>query len=209
MLRMKNQSTLFPEADDEHPKVPTIPGLQYIPEYLTERQESWLIGTIEKGEWLSDLQRKVQHFGYRYSYKLGDKNLYPANPFPEWAKRLGRKLREDGIFEEIPDQLIINDYQPGQGIAHHIDREELFGDKIVSISLLSPYVMEFLKKKTKETRDKMKILLEPRSALVISGEARHEWLHGIPGKLTDEFEGEKWKRGRRISLTFRNVKLED
>jgi hypothetical protein len=44
----------------------------------------------------------------------------------------------------------------------------------------------------------------PRSALLISGEARYQWRHAIRGRLSDHGR----KRARRVSLTFRNVILE-
>jgi hypothetical protein len=39
----------------------------------------------------------------------------------------------------------------------------------------------------------------------MKGEARYDWLHGIAGRKTDIFEGRSIPRGRRVSLTFRNV----
>ena len=43
---------------------------------------------------------------------------------------------------ELADQLIVNDYAPGQGIPAHVDAP-LFTDTIISISLGSSCVMEF------------------------------------------------------------------
>ncbi len=43
------------------------------------------------------------------------------------------------------DQLIVNEYQPGQGISPHIDNKTLFSDIIVSLSLGSNAVMIFEK----------------------------------------------------------------
>jgi hypothetical protein len=45
-----------------------------------------------------------------------------------------------------------------------------------------------------------------RSALVLAGDARYRWKHGIAAQTTDEWNGTTIPRGRRISLTFRNVK---
>ena len=47
--------------------------------------------------------------------------------------------------------------------------------------------------------------LEPRSLLILKGEARFAWRHGIPGRKSDPAEGGNAPRGRRLSLTFRNV----
>ena len=40
------------------------------------------------------------------------------------------------MFPQRPNQLIVNEYMPGQGIHAHIDRD-LFEDGIVATSLLS------------------------------------------------------------------------
>ena len=41
-----------------------ISGLRYISNYLAVDQEEWLVRNIDKQEWLSDLKRRVQHYGY-------------------------------------------------------------------------------------------------------------------------------------------------
>ena len=46
------------------------------------------------------------------------------------------------MFPQRPNQLIVNEYTPGQGIHAHIDRD-LFEDGIVAISLLSDIQMIF------------------------------------------------------------------
>ena len=49
------------------------------------------------------------------------------------------------------------------------------------------------------------MFLEPRSALVLSGEARHDWTHAIPAREADVWQGVERPRGRRVSLTFRTM----
>ena len=39
--------------------------------------------------------------------------------------------------------MIVNEYEPGQGINPHIDNTNLFRDTIVSVSLGSPTIMIF------------------------------------------------------------------
>ena len=52
---------------------------------------------------------------------------------------------------------------------------------------------------------KIPVWLASRSIVVLSGEARHDWLHGIPARKSDEWDGQKHERQRRVSLTFRKV----
>jgi hypothetical protein len=42
----------------------------------------------------------------------------------------------------------------------------------------------------------------------LKDEARNEWLHGIAPRKSDMWEGQKYERQRRVSLTFRKVILE-
>ena len=186
--------------------VAIIGGLQYVENYIDEYQHNWLLKRIDEHEWLDDLKRRVQHYGFKYDYRARKVNRdMRIGELPEWLKRLSRKLHKDRHMPEAADQVIINEYKPGQGIASHIDCEPCFKDTIVSLSLGSPCVMNFTNKfdKTK----KIPVWLEPRSIVVLSGEARHDWLHGIPARKSDEWEDKKQLRQRRVSLTFRKVIL--
>ncbi|MFP4098390.1 MAG: alpha-ketoglutarate-dependent dioxygenase AlkB [Alphaproteobacteria bacterium] len=64
--------------------------------------------------------------------------------------------------------------------------------------------MQFINGKVKR-----EIYLEPRSLIVISGEARFRWAHAIPARKSDIVDDFKIERNRRISLTFRTVILLD
>jgi alkylated DNA repair dioxygenase AlkB len=49
------------------------------------------------------------------------------------------------------------------------------------------------------------LFLEPRSVLIISGEARWAWKHEIPARVVDTWRNQERPRSRRVSLTFRIV----
>jgi alkylated DNA repair dioxygenase AlkB len=53
------------------------------------------------------------------------------------------------------------------------------------------------------TDRKAHLLLEPRSLLVLSDEARYAWEHGIAPRKKDVWQGLRVPRGRRLSVTFR------
>jgi alkylated DNA repair dioxygenase AlkB len=99
--------------------------------------------------------------------------------------------------------MTIAEYLPGQGISAHIDSPLSFGDPIVSISLGSNCVMNF----QTVDRPEYQLLLAPGSLLKLSGEARSEWKHSIAARKTDSYQEQMWKRSRRVSITFRQVKL--
>ena len=194
---------LQPSSKNESAVI-AIPGLQYIEDYINEYQHDWLLKKIGEQQWLDDLKRHVQHYGFKYDYRARKVNYdMHIGELPEWLKRLSHNLQKDGYMQEKADQVIVNEYKPGQGISSHIDCEPCFKDTIVSLSLGSGCVMNFTNKfdKTK----KIPVWLAPRSIVVLSGEARHDWLHGIPARKSDEWDGQKHERQRRVSLTFRKV----
>ena len=209
------QMTLFEPYQQPSKPIPTaknektidqISGSKYVPKYIDDNQHDWLLDEIDKKPWLDDLTRRVQHYGYKYDYKARKVNRdMRIGDLPEWLKRLSQKLHDDGHMENVADQVIINEYKPGQGISAHIDCEPCFGDTIVSLSLGSSCIMDFTYKDMKG--EKVSYLLEPRSLIVLSGDARNKWLHGIAARKTDLWNGQRIERQRRVSLTFRNVIL--
>jgi alkylated DNA repair dioxygenase AlkB len=182
-----------------------VPGLTYLPEYLAPADHDRLMLGIDGQPWRDDLQRRVQHYGWRYDYKARkvDPSMY-LGPLPPWAADLARRLHGEGWFAVEPDQLIVNEYEPGQGISAHVDCVPCFGDTVVSISLGSACVMEFARQGRK-----VPVLLEPRSAVVLQREARYDWTHAVPGRKSDPVEGRMVPRSRRLSLTFRKVRQSD
>ena len=182
-----------------------IPGLSYISDFIDAQTEESLIRVIDDQPWITDLKRRVQHYGYKYDYKA--RNVTPDSKLgdiPTWLMPYCESLQSAGLFQRLPDQVIINEYQPGQGIAPHIDCIPCFDAIIASLSLDSACLMNFKHSKTKQSTSQ---LLEPRSLMVLSGEARYEWQHSISPRKTDNHGSEIILRNRRLSLTFRNVIL--
>jgi len=183
-----------------------ISGLQYISQYLNTNYHDSLLSAIDQAPWLNDLKRRVQHYGFKYDYKFRRIDLsMKIGELPAWALEIANDLHEKQFFPELPDQLIVNEYLPGQGIAPHIDCEPCFEGTIASISLGSACVMDFTHSIRKE---KIPILLEPRSLVVLQGDSRYFWTHGIAGRKADVFEGKPFLRQRRVSLTFRKTILQ-
>ncbi len=164
---------------------------------------SILSPNINAAPWSEELSRRVQHYGWRYDYRARriSRDDY-LGPLPDWLQDLANQLVTDGHFETAPDQVIINEYLPGQGIAPHVDCLPCFGDTIASLSLLSATTMVFDHPGTKERRE---VRLNPGDLLVLKGEWRSTWRHSIPARKSDVVDGVRVPRTRRLSLTFRNV----
>jgi alkylated DNA repair dioxygenase AlkB len=186
-------------------EISIIQGLKYVPNFIDKLEVENFIESINAEPWLTDIKRRVQHYGYKYDYKARsiDYSMF-IGKLPSWARTIAQRVFDEKLINVIPDQLIINEYEPGQGIANHIDCEPCFGDTIISISLGSSCVMDFIHVKTKQ---KVEVMLESGSLVVLQGEARHNWTHGIAQRKTDNFSGIKTERRLRISMTFRKVRL--
>lgn len=182
-----------------------IQGLTYIPNFISKLEVTNFIDSINCEPWLSDIKRRVQHYGYKYDYKARSINYSMfLGKLPDWALPMAKRLFDEKHIDQMPDQLIINEYEPGQGIANHIDCEPCFGDTVISISLGGTCIMDLINVLSKQ---KIEIFLESGSLVVIAGEARHKWTHGIAQRKTDQFNGVKYDRKLRISMTFRKVIL--
>ncbi len=100
------------------------------------------------------------------------------------------------------DQLTINEYQPGMGIGPHVDLHHLFGEHILIVSLNSTCVMEFQHIITGTWR---KMVLMPRSLVILTEEARYGWKHSIRSRKSDVLDGCVVERQLRVSITFRSI----
>lgn len=176
-----------------------VPGLRVIPEYLDAATHDELLAAADAQPWTSLGGRRVQIYGYSYDQRRG--GAYRLGDLPAWAMGAAERVQRDGLSPDMPDQLIVNAYEPNQGIPRHRDAP-LFTDTIVGLNLGSSCVMELT---TDEPGLVRPVLLEPRSALVLSGPARHEWYHAIPARDVDRWLGRELRRARRVSMTFRKM----
>jgi alkylated DNA repair dioxygenase AlkB len=182
-----------------------IKGLYYAEDVLTPKEESDLIELINEQDWMADLSRRVQHYGYKYNYikrriDIDDK----IEDLPVWTNKLQEKifelLKKANIvlpFKDF-DQLIINEYKKGQGIRAHVDCVPCFTDCIVSVTLGNSGIMTF-----RNGENEHDIKLSPRSIVVLTDESRYKWTHEIDPSKNKNFTVDK----PRISLTFRRCIL--
>jgi len=182
-----------------------IDGLTYVSNFLDTIEQEELLAEIDKETWLTDLKRRVQHYGYKYDYKKRSINeSMKVGEIPKWASIVSKKMIEQKIIDFIPDQVIVNEYLPGQGIADHIDCEPCFEDAIISLSLGSPTNMNI--KQKGNTKNKFSVFLDVGSLIVLKDNARYNWSHGIsPNKTYKDENGKTHQRERRVSLTYRKV----
>ncbi|XP_053564534.1 alkylated DNA repair protein alkB homolog 8 isoform X2 [Bombina bombina] len=200
------------------------PGLVIVEDFVSPEEETTMLESIdwttEENSQKSLKHRRVKHFGYEFRYDNNnvDKDLPLPGGLPDFCTAMLDKCLLQGLIKHLPDQLTINQYEPGQGIPPHIDTHSAFEDGIISLSLGAEIVMDFKHPNGFTTS----VMLPRRSLLVMSGESRYLWTHGITPRKFDVVQvSEKNtigticgnieeltlnKRGTRTSFTFRKVR---
>ncbi|KAM7342237.1 tRNA (carboxymethyluridine(34)-5-O)-methyltransferase ALKBH8 [Cochliomyia hominivorax] len=169
-------------------------GLIILNDFITENEESALLKSIEMDDVSFDSvlkHRKVKHYGYEFLYGVNNVNPkqkldrdIPTECIFLW-KRLKSICEEErlSIQWQEPDQLTVNSYEAGQGNV----------------------VMEFRK-----GLEKCPVMLPQRSLMIMSGESRYDWTHGITPRMLDIVPSANGnlttrRRTKRTSLTFRKL----
>jgi len=183
-----------------------VRGLFYLPELGIDGRA--IIAELDKYEWKpvtkSAQSRKVQHYGFAYDYASGRVGSV-CDDLPPCLMGLRQILADFCIGTGLtdvqyePNQCIVNDYQPGQGISKHVDAAG-YGPVIGSFTLGSGAVMTFRHKDLVED-----VYVKADSLYVMTGDARYQWTHEMPSRKSDMVDGTRVKRGRRVSITFRSV----
>jgi len=198
-MRKNNDGSILEPIDPDD-----IPGLVYLPGFIDPAQDAELIRQLDEQPWEEIRRGRVQNYGYTFSYQnKGSVDRETFREPPAFLQALSEQLVERDVFPNAPECLIVNDYEPGQGIVPHVDMKDEFGPKVCTLSLLAPIAMVFINLEERERRGEL--ILEPGSLVTMEGEARYDWMHGIRGRKQDRIDGEMVARRRRVSVSFRNV----
>ena len=148
----------LPEAEVERARCQKLPdGLMLIEDYIDKHLERQLLQIFEDGDGWREVDsddptgqslkhRRVRHFGYEFRYSTNDVDSSQPllnDPIPSLCDPLLQRLLTDERISNLPDQLTVNRYLPGQEIPPHVDTHSAFHDGIVSLSLGSGAVMDF------------------------------------------------------------------
>ncbi|XP_014086463.1 alpha-ketoglutarate-dependent dioxygenase alkB homolog 6 isoform X2 [Bactrocera oleae] len=218
------------------------PSAVYIPNFITSEEEKRILSQISrtpKPKWTQLLNRRLINYG-----GVPHPNGMLAEEIPEWLQVYMGKINNLNFFQsQKANHVLVNEYLPGQGIMPHTDGP-LFHPIISTITCGSYTVLNFFARKVSKSNDNQshlqkndndteplqreyltreinfKMLLEPRSLLILKDELYNNYLHGIDEVKQDvlcdkicNYEncervhkvGSILKRGIRISLTIRHV----
>ena len=176
-------------------------GASLVPAAIRDEEAGRILGEIDQERWSSEIGRRVQHYGFRYRYTGENSRPEPAPAFPPWAEGLADIVGQ--WMGTRATQCIVNEYRPGQGIGMHADART-FGPCVVSVSLGAAWEMRFRQRSAHPyerngLEDDERLRLPVGSALVLAGNARWSWMHGICRRQSAQ------ETARRVSVTFRTL----
>ena len=175
---------------------PLITGLDYRPDFVTPAEEEAMLQRLSGMDvspfrfqgWVGN--RKTKSFGWRYDFD--DASFTAADPIPDWLAPLRDRA---AVFASVAPtdvhHALVARYDPGAGIGWHKDRDVF--ERVVGISFGAPATLRFRQRLDNGFR-RTSLQVAPRSAYLLSGEARWQWEHRItPGERL------------RFSITFRTL----
>ncbi|KAJ5384678.1 hypothetical protein N7517_002589 [Penicillium concentricum] len=183
----------------------------YISDFITEDEENWLLQKVKSAplpRWTQLSHRRLQ----TWPSALTKSNALLASPLPAWLRSPIVEPRFEAlrIFNDAPHQapnhVLVNEYQPGQGIMPHEDGAAYY-PLVATVSLGAPIVLDVYDKHTqsdrgsgtqikagrdvagmleRNQRPQYRVLQERRSLLITRGKMYTDLLHGIEGTTRDE-----------------------
>ncbi|KPI38778.1 Alpha-ketoglutarate-dependent dioxygenase-like protein [Cyphellophora attinorum] len=235
--------------------IPSLPPTAYyIPSFLSPSESTHIFNTITSlppHKWHQLTHRRLLSLPSPLTGTNRD-NLLATTPLPTYlTDPILTSFSELGIFHDsphkAPNHVLVNEYQPGQGIMPHTDGPA-YWPVTATVSLGGHTVLDIYERTPSTSvstndsaegddsglqsnevatrRPKWRVLQEPGSLLVTTGELYTETLHGIAevevdedlgpeeianwdllgDKAAYEVDGGRKRRETRISLTYRDVR---
>ena len=170
------------------------PHAYYIPSSISPLHEIALLSAIDnisnKNSWVELRARRLQQW---------------ISPLPPYLERLAEDLVNLNIFEEKykPNHILINAYEPDEGIAAHTDGPSYF-PKVATLSLGSDCVMRYTILHGREKEEEKggttigEVILEQRSLIITSDILYTDYGHCIPeNEEAITIRSKQWLRRQR------------
>ncbi|EGD76974.1 Alkbh6 protein [Salpingoeca rosetta] len=146
---------------EQHRRVPGLDEVFYIPNFISDEDAQRVLDNIyaaPKPKWVHLKNRRLQNWGApeepatselgRSSVAKRSDKCMLEQPLPSWLSPWTKTVSDLGIFGEDrlqANHVLINEYEPGQGIMPHEDGP-LYVPTIATISLGSHTVLNFYDK---------------------------------------------------------------
>ena len=201
--------SLSSSEEQEH-----IPGLYLYENFITQEEEKLILSALDtetNNPWKQS-RFNGKNLGKRWGVhcNLRDRRVdVPQIPLPSFITDiLIPKLNTISIMEGcIPNEANAIDYYKNYGhyLKHHVDDRFLSKEPIANLSLAGSCYMTFIYDKKNKNNNtlslplKKKVLLRPKTLLILTGKSRYDYSHGI--------YHEDLLSTRRVSVTMRESPL--
>ncbi|XP_076453249.1 alpha-ketoglutarate-dependent dioxygenase alkB homolog 4-like [Babylonia areolata] len=223
-IAFQETSTRHPE---HHSNSMPFKGITILQDFISKEEEDLLQDHIYKAPFvLSQSGRRKQDFGPKVNFKKKKLRADKFSGLPSYAKFLYDRMQtHPELSDFLPVELCNLEYCADRGAAidPHFDDFWLWGERLVTVNLLSDSLLSF-------TSDALPLVevhvpLFRRSLIVVRGDARNVWKHGIHRhhitgtriattlrELTPEFleGGERAEEGRSlldVALRFQGISV--
>lgn len=214
-------------------RIPELPEAgYYVPNFISQGEEDHIareIAKLPEKKWTILSRRRLLSLPTQLTGTSADTLI--DTPMPGFlTKNILDKFSELQVFQQsphkAPNHCLVNAYEPGQGIMAHVDGPA-YAPITATVSLTSHTILNIYEKNEHGERaaaPKWRILQEPRSLLITTGDMYKDTLHGIDeiekdenlgsgsivnwsmlGDQTSFVQGSAERVGTRISLTYRDV----
>lgn len=188
------------EIHSSHEDCISIKGVMVDPEFISEEEEKDLIQHIDSSNrWVSSQEgRSKQDYGPKINFLAQKASLGNFQGFPKFSKKLVDRMTQrfsDLMKDFIPVEFCILEYTPNRSsyIRPHYDDKWAWGDRLITVNLLSDTSLRLTREFNTPPLE-ISVKMPARSLVVISNEARYDWLHSI-----NRYD----IKSRRIAMTWR------
>ncbi|XP_076779338.1 alpha-ketoglutarate-dependent dioxygenase alkB homolog 4 isoform X3 [Arvicanthis niloticus] len=206
------------------------PGVTLIQDFVTPEEEAEMVRLMDCDPWkLSQSGRRKQDYGPKVNFRKQKLKMAGFQGLPGFSQKVVQRM---GLYPGLEDFQPVEqcnlDYSPerGSAIDPHLDDAWLWGERLVSLNLLSATVVSMSLKApgnlllcsapsggpdafegslVAPSRSvpcqevEVAISVPRRSLLVLTGAARHQWTHAIHRRHI---------KARRVCATFRELSSE-
>ncbi|XP_075706927.1 alpha-ketoglutarate-dependent dioxygenase alkB homolog 4 [Rhinoderma darwinii] len=221
-----------------------FPGVTLIKEFVTEDEERAMVHAMDQDHWrLSQSGRRKQDFGPKVNFKKQKIKVDDFTGLPSFSKMFWERMKTYTVLKGfLPVEQCNLDYSSDRGSAidPHYDDSWLWGERLVSLNILSDTVLTMtsssvnnlkllstlnqrcepngirIQNVQSDLQDcvahsrsktalvpysdvKVAIHLPQRSLVVLSKDARYNWMHAIHREHIKQ---------RRVCITFRELSAE-
>uniref|UniRef100_A0A1A7W8E8 AlkB, alkylation repair homolog 4 n=1 Tax=Iconisemion striatum TaxID=60296 RepID=A0A1A7W8E8_9TELE len=201
------KTRLAVRKDEESISFP-FPGVFLWETFVSEEEEKELISAMDEDVWnLSQSGRRKQDFGPKVNFKKRKVRVADFTGLPALSQKLVLRMQQDpnlAGFQPVEQCNLDYDPQRGSAIDPHLDDSWLWGERLVTINMLSETVLTMsleqgLPELGLSEEVQVAVRLPRRCLVVLYGEARHKWKHAIHRKDIHE---------RRVCSTYRELSAE-